>query len=163
MLASRRTFVTETFFLCCYTTKRRRVTVPEINSHIDKLPQAVEAGGLIRKCAPRASKSAAFMKDEHLKTGEAQAATTKQNVCVGTHVSVGTLVCVRTHERRPDQASGALASNAKYRHQDEHAKPLKQKGCRNGQEKARNSKGFLGLRRISRDTQNEREQQGTPW
>ena len=137
--------------------------MPEINSHIDKLPHAIKAGGLIRKCAPRSSKTAAFITDEHLKTGEAQAVTTKRNVCVGTHVSVGTLVCVRTHERRLDQASGALASNSKYRHQDEHAKPLKQKGCRNGQEKARNSKGFLGLRRISRDTQKEREKQGTPW
>ena len=97
--------------------------MPEINSHIDKLPHAIKAGGLIRKCAPRSSKTAAFITDEHLKTGEAQAATTKRNVCVGTHVSVGTLVCVRTHERRLDQASGALASNSKYRHQDENAKP----------------------------------------
>ena len=36
---------------------------------------------------------------------------TKRNVCVGTLVCAGTLVCVGTHERRPDQASGTLASN----------------------------------------------------
>jgi len=38
---------------------------------------------------------------------------TQQNVCVGTLACVGTLVCVGTLERRPDQASGTLASNTK--------------------------------------------------
>ncbi len=42
---------------------------------------------------------------------------TKQNVCVGTLACVGTLVCVGTLERRPDQASGTLASNSKMARQ----------------------------------------------
>jgi len=55
----------------------------------------------------------AFIKDEHGKTGEALAITTKRNVCAGTLVCVGALVCVGTLERRPDQASGTLGSNSK--------------------------------------------------
>ncbi len=50
-----------------------------------------------------ARRAKVFIKDEHFKTGEAQAATTKRN-------DRG------THERGPDEASGAFALNPKPRH-----------------------------------------------
>ncbi len=48
---------------------------------------------------------------------------TTERICVGTLACVGTLVCVGTLERRPDHASGTLASNTKKARQRLAARP----------------------------------------